>query len=118
MYIYKYTARQAVEDGVLVEVGDLAKEAGFKIPVRITAGVHELVTPGKEAASYGQSYNGRLWDVLFLAVLAIRNSGDDNFASFRVTFQNGPNEKKTVELWALPDGTSGPAIHILLPSEY
>lgn len=34
--IHSYTRAQAIEDGVLVDVSDVAKEAGFKLPVAIT----------------------------------------------------------------------------------
>jgi len=116
--IYTYTAKQAVEDGILYEVGNIAKEAGFIIQVRITCGVYELVNPKEQAKSSGQSYKGRLWDVLNMARLAIKKSNDDNFASFEVIFQDGePGKQNIVTMWALPDTTSGPAIHILLPSE-
>ena len=37
-----YTQNQAVEDGFLVDVTDLAQEAGFQIPVHITCGVQSL----------------------------------------------------------------------------
>ena len=30
--IHSYTRAQAIEDGVLVDVSDVAKEAGFKLP--------------------------------------------------------------------------------------
>ena len=34
--IHSYTRAQAIEDGVLVDVSDVATEAGFKLPVAIT----------------------------------------------------------------------------------
>ncbi len=118
MPIYKYTAKQAVEDGILCEVGNIAKEAGFVYQVRITSGVYELVSPSEEAKQYGQSYEGRLWDVLIMAHLAVKNSKDESLVTFKVLFQNGSTNQQTIELWAALDTTSGPAIHILLPTEY
>ena len=35
--IYSYTRKQAIEDGVLVDITDVAKEAGIKYPVAITS---------------------------------------------------------------------------------
>lgn len=35
--ISTYTRAQAIEDGVLVDPGSMAKEAGFKLPVALTA---------------------------------------------------------------------------------
>jgi hypothetical protein len=119
MPTFTYTAEEAMNDGILFDVSDMGKEAGFLYKVRITTGVYELVTPNKIAKQYGQSFDGRLWDVLYMAALNIKKTKtDDHIISFQVTFQNGLNLSQTVELWAALDTTSGPAIHILLPSEY
>jgi len=106
-----YTAEQAVEDGYLADVSEIAKEMGFKWPVRISSAVHDLCTPPK--SNKIQSYQGRLWDVLYLAKLAISRSNDDQMAVFKVKIG-----RKIETLWALLDGTSGPAIHIITPQEY
>ncbi len=45
--IYSYSRAQAIEDEVLFDVTDGAKEAGFKIPTAMTAGVHGKID-GKE----------------------------------------------------------------------
>ena len=37
--IFSYTRAQAIADGVLIDATELAKEAGFRIPVAVTAGV-------------------------------------------------------------------------------
>lgn len=67
--ISSYSRAQALEDGELVDVSDLAKQAGFRLPTAITRTVHALCTPQKSSC---QDYTGRLWDVLFLASLASR----------------------------------------------
>ena len=66
--IHMYTREQAIADGQLVDVSETpeAKEAGFRIPVCLTAGVHALVQV-PELLSGWQDYTGRLWDTLFLA---------------------------------------------------
>lgn len=118
--IYRYSAEDAMQDGHLMEVDRAtSKEAGFKWPVRITSGVYLLVKPSEEALSYGQDFEGRLWDVLTMARLAIQQAPDgENLISFVVHFQNGPKFAVDVTLWAALDMTSGPAIHILKPEEY
>jgi len=66
-----YTRNQAIEDGFLVDVSDMAREAGFKWPVAVTRSVwDEVVTPAPHDAQRGQSEKGRLWDVLWMARLA------------------------------------------------
>ncbi|WP_049473777.1 DUF6573 family protein, partial [Stenotrophomonas maltophilia] len=67
--IHSYTRAQAIEDGVLVDVSDVAKEAGFKLPVTITRAAwsrYVEVPIGLELR--GQSVDGRLcsrfWNVI------------------------------------------------------
>ena len=81
-----YTREQARADGFLVDVSDLAREAGFKWPVAVTRTVwDEVVTPTPHDAQQGQSERGRLWDVLWLARLAakaIRTTAVPCFSGF------------------------------------
>ena len=70
--IYAYTRAQAIADGVLVDVSETAKETGFKLPVAITAALHNRLTPTKADQYLGQDYDGRLWDVIWLAAFTIK----------------------------------------------
>ncbi|CAH0065117.1 MULTISPECIES: DUF6573 family protein [Stenotrophomonas] len=71
--IHSYTRAQAIEDGVLVDVSDVAKEAGFKLPVTITrAAWSRYVEVPRGLELRGQSVDGRLWDVLFMLHVAIK----------------------------------------------
>ena len=67
--ISSYTRADALSDGMLVDVSEMAREAGFRIPVAVTTSVWEecIYWPEDEANGYGQSTDGRLWDVLFMA---------------------------------------------------
>jgi type I site-specific restriction endonuclease len=68
--ISTYTRAQAVEDGVLIDAGGMAQEAGFKWPVAITADAWADSVAWSEDDSEKQVYqdqSGRLWDVLFSA---------------------------------------------------
>ena len=114
--IYSYTAKQAVEDGVLVDVTETANQI-FQVgcdmswKYRISRSVHNACTPPKNST---QDYNGRLWDVLNVARNAIRNAEQ---GSDLVEFFCKLGRKK-FKLWACLDSTSGPAIHIITPEEY
>lgn len=69
-----YTRREAIEDGVLVDVSDTAREAGFTYPVALTRTLWEDCVAWNEADSRRQTHQdeaGRLWDVLTCARLAI-----------------------------------------------
>ena len=70
--IYAYTRAQAIADGVLVDVTETAEEVGFKLPVAITEALHNCLTPTKADQAIGQDYDGRLWDVLWLAAFTIK----------------------------------------------
>ncbi len=78
--ISTYSRAEALADGVLVDVSEMAREAGFRFPVAITAGVHALLSNIPEKS--GEDYDGRLWDVLWMASLAAkrgRRSGPGDF---------------------------------------
>jgi hypothetical protein len=65
--IYSYTRKQALEDDVLVDATDTAREAGFGIPVALTAGVWaamNAIPPDKQGI---EDWQGRLWDLLYMA---------------------------------------------------
>jgi DNA repair protein RadC len=82
--IYAYTRSQALADGVLVDVSQMATEAGFRYPTAITADLHARITPNEREKALGQSYEGRLWDVLFLAFFTARRSDTLDRCSFEV----------------------------------
>ena len=65
--IFAYTRAQAIEDGILVDVSETAREAGFTIPVAITRGVWERIVALPEGYLGFQDEAGRLWDVLWMA---------------------------------------------------
>ena len=71
--IHPYTRAQAIEDGVLVDVSDVAKEVGFKLPVAITrAAWTRYVEVPRGLELRGQSVDGRLWDVIVMLHVAIK----------------------------------------------
>ena len=62
-----HTRAQALADEALIDVTAAGKEVGFKLPVAISEALHNRLTPTKAEADLGQDYDGRLWDVLWLA---------------------------------------------------
>jgi len=68
--IYTYTRKQALADGVQVDVSTLAREAGFGIPVFLTATVHKEYVQVPEGVTC-QDETGRLWDILWMLRCAI-----------------------------------------------
>jgi hypothetical protein len=107
--IYAYTRGQAIADGVLVDVTETSKEVGFKIPVAITESLHNRLTPTKADASLGQDYDGRLWDMLWLAAFTIKlgNPGTDTvtftIVQQEVEAKSGQPQKVDLRLRAVCD---------------
>ena len=121
--IFSYTRKQAIEDGVLVdltqgELGELLKEAGFKIHTAMTATAFaEAVAKEGEELPAGQDVKGRLWDVLFVLRMAIRKVSGDR-VHFEVSVFDGDNHNK-VKLWAMvgPGDEAEPVLTIMLEGE-
>ena len=124
--ISTYTRAQAIEDGVLVDVGSTAQEAGFKWPVALTVGAWADCVAWTEDDSRQQVYqdeSGRLWDVLYMASYAIRSSkGSDDrllFQLYRVPRDGHSTDAVLVTLKLIvgPGDTGEPVVTILLPQE-
>lgn len=80
--IHVYSRADAIRDGVLVDVSDRAREAGFGVSVAMTASVAADIA-GIPSWATGQDREGRLWDVLWMARLAVRR-GEGSEAYFQV----------------------------------
>ncbi|MGH7297521.1 MAG: DUF6573 family protein, partial [Polyangiaceae bacterium] len=83
--ISRYSRAQALEDGVLVDVSDAARETGLRFPVALTHAAWTLcvsMTPAAETA--GCDERGRLHDVLYMLLCAIRRSRTGREVSFEV----------------------------------
>jgi len=124
--IYAYTRAQAHTDGILVDVTETAKEVGFKLPVAITEALHNCLTPTKAEASIGQTYDDRLWDVLWLATFTLKlaDPGMDT-VTFTVVQQeveakSGQLKKVAIRLRALSGSgdESEPVITIGFPEDF
>jgi len=122
--IFSYTRKQAIEDGVLVDLTEWARETGFRIPVACTAAVwHEYIVPPAGTREFGQSERGRGHDVLWLLFLSIQQRRgaqvDNEQLLFQVIFLRTPRRRETVTLKAICDpGDNGePVITILKTNE-
>jgi hypothetical protein len=124
--IFSYTRKQALEDGVLIDVSSLAKEAGIKYPVAVTAEVWAGYVEVPEKIKY-QDETGRLWDIVWMLSCAIRSpaislycSTDGQEIRFGVYVLNDENKgSKLVKFKALchPGDNMEPVITIMMPWE-
>lgn len=122
--IYAYTRRQALLDGVLIDVTNLAREAGFHLPVAMTAAAWARCIAWREADNARQTPQdeaGRLWDVLWMAARTARHA-QGNRCTFEV-YQVPRDGRSThpqpavLHLHVGPGDAGEPVITILLPNE-
>lgn len=117
--IHVYTRRQAIEDGVLIDVTTTAKEAGFCFPMAVTAALwsrYVRVLDGVEA----QDEAGRLWDILHMLRYAIRQRRNHaDTVIFTVSVRTDQSQPQAVKLKAVcgPDDAGAPCFTLMLPEE-
>jgi hypothetical protein len=116
--IFSYSRKQAIADGILIDVTSTAKEAGFRFPVALTRGVWDRYVEVPEGV-HGQDEAGRLWDILFMLHHAIRAEKDAPLVLFRLYVRNDNSSPLLVTLKAIcaGDDDGSPCVTILLPTE-
>lgn len=121
--VHIYSRREALDDGVLMDAGRMAYEAGFRVPVALTAKVWATCVSWSPEERMPQDEDGRLWDVVWMASLAARAAarrGD----SWRIEFQvsvvprGGRRPRLTRLALLLGPGDQGECVAtILMPDE-
>ncbi len=116
--IHRYTRKQAIEDGVLIDVSPTAKEAGIRYPTAVTSSVwvkFVQVPAGVQA----QDERGRLWDLIWMLRNGIRHSRNETTAFFYLHVRNDNRTVKRYLLKAVcgPDDDGSPCITVMLPEE-
>jgi len=116
--IFRYTRKQAIEDGVLVDITETAKEAGIKYPVAITSTAF-FGYVALDPMPPGQDLKGRLWDLVWMfSVSARRNSGSTLLFQVLFVMPDSP-EPREVTLKAVcgPGDDPAPVLTIMLEDE-
>ena len=117
--IYTYTRAQALEDGVLIDVSETAKEAGIRFRVALTATVYAKYVEVPEGVT-GQDETGRLWDILWMfRCAAAKFDGSTLLFKLHVRNDNRDGTPPLVTLKAEcgPGDDAEPVITIMLPEE-
>ena len=124
--VFSYGRAQAIADGTLVDVSEMAREAGFKFPVALTAAAWADCVEWTEADNkrkrHCQDQAGRLWDVLWMALLAARSnksSADVFYTLHRVPRAGKGMRARPVQLRMVVGAGDElePVITIMTPSE-
>jgi hypothetical protein len=119
--IYAYTRKQALADGVQVDVTKTAQEAGIKFPMFLTRAVWDAYVAVPEGVT-AQDEAGRLWDVVWMTrfgILRVRPGVDRVPVALYV--RNDNHRAKLVKLIAtcgpLDMDDPQPAITVMMPDE-
>jgi len=126
--IYAYTRAMAIKDGNLVDVTEIAQEAGFSVPVALTRAVWEKhVAWDQDDNKRHQTYQdetGRLWDVVYMARCGCvgANKGESQETLYELycvpRHGRGKLPRRTVLKMHIGPGDEGePVITIMLPNE-
>lgn len=116
--ISTYSRAQAIEDGELVDVSEVAREAGIKYPTALTrAAWVDVVEPDDKAKEHGESEQGRLWDVLWMFANAAKRSGGTEILFKLIATRDGKQHTRELKAICGPGDTMDPVITIMLPDE-
>lgn len=116
--VYAYTRVNALADGVLCDLSEVAREAGIKYPVALTTAAYQLaIEPPSDCPD--QSFQGRAWDILTVFRFAAQRAGDADRIDFTVCIRRDARTWSDVQLKALvhPGDEGELVISIMLPGE-
>jgi hypothetical protein len=117
--IFSYSRAQAIADGVLVDISETAKEAGFSISVAVTRAVWDSYVAVPKGV-VAQDEAGRLWDILWMCRAAIaRLNQDGPQILFQLHVRNDNRRPRPVTLKAVcgPGDADEPVLTIMRPDE-
>lgn len=125
--IHSYGRAQAIEDGELVDVSTVAREAGAHYPVAMTraawASCVEWTAADNARKGTAQDESGRLWDVCYMMAHAIRSGkvrGDRGMFSLVCVPRDGKARRPrpvTLKVMCGPGDDPAPVLTIMLPDE-
>ena len=124
--VFTYTRAQAIQDGVLVDVSETAREAGFSIPVAVTRAVWERLIALPQGYSGYQDEKGRLWDLIWMASHAARRNRNTDRVTMCVHVRDIRKDlrdsmaapRKHFPIVAIGGGDAGePVITIMFPED-
>lgn len=99
--LYAYTRKDALADGVQIDVSEVAREAGLKFPLYLTRAVWESYVRVPDGVRC-QDEKGRLWDIVWmLRCAARRTSGSQMLFSLHVRNDNRDRTPPLVTLKAV-----------------
>lgn len=119
--VYAYTRKDALADGVQVDVSETAREAGLKFPVFLTCSVWDRYVRVPDGV-HAQDEKGRLWDIVWMLRCAARRTSGAHML-FRLHVRNDNRDRTPplvtlkAECGPLDIDDPQPAITVMLPDE-
>ena len=113
--IFTYTRQQAIEDGIFVDVTEVAEHLGFLIPIALTTNLyHTHIKKDDEAET-----QKRLTTFLMCLYSEIKHSKEKgNMLCTKIYF----DDKTPTDVWAVIEAQSpedhSPAMNVMLPEDY
>lgn len=118
--IFSYTRKQAIEDGVLIDITETAREAGLRFPTAITVAAWSKYVAVPTGVT-SQDERGRLWDIVWMLHWAISQQRVDGpMLNFQLYVKNDEEQApRLVTLKAIvgPGDDPRPVLTIMLPHE-
>jgi hypothetical protein len=116
--ISRHTRAEAIQDGDLIDVSEMAQEAGITYPTAVTSALWADYVRVPEGVTC-QDEQGRLWDILNMFRFATKKNKGKDILRFEVLVRNDNRKPKLVSLKAIcgPGDTWDPVITIMLPDE-
>lgn len=118
--IFSYTRKQAIEDGVLIDLTEIApaiQAEHYKYPVALTAAAWAIVQRALENDKVVNDIDGIIHDVLWMSRAAGREV-DPSTRLFQVIIAgSGPIDLHTFKIVCGPGDNAEPVLTIMLPDE-
>jgi hypothetical protein len=122
---FSYSHATALLDGFMVDVSEIAREAGFLLPVTVTASLWGDINNIPEGSD--QNVEDRLWNVLIAGIDAVhaaatRGAGNGNTIRYQVilTLPGGASEEESlysIKCVIGPGDDEKPVLTLMQPHE-
>jgi len=116
--IHAYTRTQAINDGSLIPIpAERLKEYGVCYPLALTINLWAELNPSASEAALGQSFDGRLHDLLTLFRYHAKLCEGDRLVFKMTVLREWIEDEITVKSVVGPDDDLKPCITLMLPGD-
>jgi len=120
--LFRYTRTQAIADSVLVDVSNMAKNAGIEFPVALTWSVWSRLVEVPDEVEGEHDEGDRLWDILtmFRIAASAKAQRSGQGLSFQLLVRDAktePLEVVTLKAHCGLGDAPDPVITIMMPDE-